>query len=258
VTRSGHVALLVCLSLGGCGAGPLDAVTMDPVNLAAGQVAHWTFDDGSGAVVSDRSGNGHHGQLTAGAWTSTGRFGGALDLNAGDHVTVPNFPQATTAWTVSVWIRMSLEQLTIGRTQEDWVTVLSAESVFAGGWQLHVDNRPGYDRFDAAYWAGSTVNDYVVASCECIDVGQWIHLTAVFDGLAGELTFYRDDRVIDRRPMPMPILPGDPTLYIGRWNMEGRFLTATIDDFAIWSRALTPAEIALLSRQPPPVPAVMP
>jgi hypothetical protein len=254
MTRDDRIALIVCLWLGGCGAGPLDAVTIDPDSLGAGQLAHWTFDDGSGAVVVDRSGNRHDGQLAGGSWSSAGRFGGALDLNPGDHVTVMNFPHAMTAWTVSVWVKMSAEQLMIAKAQEDWVTIVSTENVFAGGWQLHVDNRPGYDRFDAAYWAGSTVNDYVVASCKCIDVGQWIHLTAVFDGLAGELTFYRDDVVIDRRGMPMPILPGDPTLYIGRWNMDGRFLTATIDDFAIWSRALDRGEIAILSRQPPPDP----
>ena len=52
----------------------------------------------------------------------------------------------------------------------------------------------------------------------------------------------------------MPILPGDSTLYIGRWNQNVRFLSATVDDFAIWSRALGAAEIAIISRQPPPDP----
>jgi hypothetical protein len=111
-----------------------------------------------------------------------------------------------------------------------------------------------YDRFDAAYWAGSSVNDYVVTSCKCIAVDQWIHLTAVFDYAAGELFFYRYDTVIDHRGMPMPILPGDSILYMGRWNMTDRFLTARLDDVTIWSRALGRAEIAVLSRQPAPAP----
>jgi hypothetical protein len=244
----GFVALVW---LAGCGAGPLDAVTIDPRSLAAGLVAHWTFDEGSGTVVGDRSGNGHHGQLTGGSWMSSGKFGGALDMTAGDHVTVPNFPQATTGWTVSVWIRTSAAQLTMG-TMEDGETILTTENVFAGGWQLHLDNRPDYQRFDAASWAGPTVNDYVVAFCNCIVVDQWLHLAAVFDGVARELTFYRDAAVVDRRTLPLPILPGDPTLYMGRWNQNGRFLAATIDDFAIWSRALDPTEIAIVSRQPTP------
>jgi len=39
----------------------------------------------------------------------------------------------------------------------------------------------------------------------------------------------------------------------GRWKVlsANRFLAGTIDDFAIWNRALSPAEAALLSMQPP-------
>lgn len=246
--------LLGCLALGGCQEGLLDAVTFDPARLTADQVAHWDFDEGAGTVVFDRSRNGHDGQLTGAAWSPSGRFGGAVELSQGAFVTVPNFPQASLSWTVSLWIRMSAEQLAVGKAQNDWLTIISTENVFAGGWQLHVDNRTGYDRFDVAYWAGSTVNDYVVASCKCIDVGQWIHLSAVFDGAAGDLTFYRDDTAIDRRDMPMPILPGDPTLYIGTWNMGDRFLAAGIDDIAIWSRALNGAELGALSKQAAPTP----
>lgn len=246
--------LLGGLALGACQAHPLDAVKIDPASLITGQVAHWSFDDGAGTVVRDQSRNGHDGELAGAAWSPDGRFGGALELSQGAFVTVPNFPQATPSWTVSLWIRMSAEQLALGKAQNDWLTIISTENVFSGGWQLHVDNRTGYDRFDVAYWAGSTVNDYVVASCKCIDVGRWIHLTAVFDGMAGEVIFYRDDTPIDRRAMPMPILPGDPTLYIGTWNMKTRFLAAGIDDVAIWSRALDPAELRVLSTQAAPAP----
>lgn len=252
VRRARCIALLI--SLAGCGAGPLDAVTINPQNLAAGLVAHWPFDEGAGTVVGDRSGNGHDGQLTGGAWTTVGRFGGALDMTSGDYVTVPDFPQATPGWTVSVWVKTSAEQLTMGG-MEDGETILTTENVFEGGWQLHLDNRPTTQRFDAATWAGSTVNDYVVVFCPCIEVDRWIHLTAVFDGDGRELRFYRNGAVVDRRGMPIPILPGDPTLYIGRWNQNARFLAATIDDFAIWSRTLDAAEIALIFSQPPPDPS---
>ncbi len=62
---------------------------------------------------------------------------------------------------------------------------------------------------------------------------------------------YRDGTVVDHANMPSPILTGDTTLYFGTWNMLARFLSGSIDDFAIWSRALSPAEVALLSMQPP-------
>jgi hypothetical protein len=240
---------IAALAAAGCGASPLDAVAVNPHSLASGLVAHWTFDEGTGSVVGDSSGNGLDGALTGGSWTADGRFGGALALASGDSVAVPNFPQATPSWTVSVWTETSRAQLQADTS--DTATILSTEVVFAGGWQLHLDNRHGYQRYDAAYWAGSTVNDYEVLFCDCIAEDRWIHLTAVFDADAATFTLYQDDTVIDHTSLPTPILSGDSTLYMGTWNMGQRFLAATLDDFAIWSRALDKGEIATLSQQPP-------
>jgi hypothetical protein len=231
-----------------CGAGPLDAVTVDPKSLLSGLLAHWTFDEGAGTVAGDHSGNGHDGQLTGGAWTPSGRFAGGLTLASGDYVTVSGFPQATANWTVSVWTNSTPADLTGDPT--DGETILSTENVFAGGWQMHLDNRPSYNRFDAAYWAGAEVNDYVVIYCDCTAADSWIHLTAVFDDNLERFTLYRDATVVDQAKMPSPILTGDTTLYFGTWNRLSRFLSATIYDFAIWDRALSPAEVALLSMQP--------
>jgi hypothetical protein len=251
-------ALALLIGVAGCGPGPLEAVTVNPTGLAQGLVAHWTFDETTGSAVADSSGNRHDGQLTGGSRIPSGRFGGALALGPGDHVTVTNFPQASIGWTVSVWIRTSADQLMMGSTN-DWKTIITTEIAFMGGWQLHLDSQPGFDRFDSAYWAGSTVGgmtvgDYVVAHCNCIDIGRWIHLTAVFDGAARELRFYDGDVRVDRQDMPIPIQAGDPTLYMGIWNMTGRLLAADLDDVAVWNRALDLAEIEFLSRQAVPDP----
>lgn len=104
---------------------------------------------------------------------------------------------------------------------------------------MHLDDRANYYRFDAAYWAGADVNDYVVTYCDCITTDTWIHLTAVFDDNAELFWLYRDGTVVDKAKMPCPILAGDSTLYFGTWNMLQRYLSASIDDFAVWSRALS-------------------
>jgi hypothetical protein len=247
---AGAAAVIAAVSaLVGCGNAPLNAVTLDPATLTNDLVAHWTFDDGGGTVVRDQSGNGHDGVLTGGTWIAAGRFGGALSLASGSSVAVANFPQATSNWTVSAWTRSSAADL--AASTSDLSTVISTETVFAGGWQIHLDNRPNYRRFDAAYWAGPNTTDYVQTLCACIEPDRWIHLTAVWDASVAKMTLYLDDQAADVAPMPTPILTGDSTLYIGTWNMADRFLVGQIDDFAIWSRALRPTEIAALSRQPP-------
>jgi hypothetical protein len=242
---------IACLAgVVGCGAAPIDAVAISNRSLARQLVAHWAFDEGDGTVVTDRSGNGHNGQLVGGTWLPRGRFGGALRLVPGDTVTIPAFPQATPSWTVSVWVQVSAADLTANT--DDTSTLLSAEAVFAGGWQVHLDTRPGYERLDVAYWVGEPVNDYVVLLCKCIEVDKWIHLTATFDAVARRFSLYRDSALVDGASLPNPILPGDSTLYIGRWNMNGRSLSADIDDFAIWARALTDDEVAATSLETPP------
>ena len=138
------------------------------------------------------------------------------------------------------------------RTPADTATILSTEELLRR--RLAAAPRqpaPATSVYDAAYWAGSTVNDYEVLFCDCINENRWIHLTAVFDDDASTFTLYQDDMVVDHTSLPTPILAGDSTLYMGTWNMGQRFLAATLDDFAIWDRALDAGEIATLSQQPP-------
>ena len=149
-----------------------------------------------------------------------------------------------------MWIRTSAAELAAASTA-DFSTIISTELQYTGGWEMNLDNRPAYRGFDAAYWAGATINDYVGAVCTCFDTDRWIHLTSVWNGAARKLTLYRDDQVVDEAAMPSPIQTGATTLSIAKWTQLGRHLAADIDDFAIWRRALRPPEIAALSLMPP-------
>ena len=82
--------------------------------------------------------------------------------------------------------------------------MISTETVFAGGWQIHLDNRPNYRRFDAAYWAGPSTTDYVQTLCACIEPDRWIHLTTVWDASVAKMTLYLEDQAVDETPMPSP------------------------------------------------------
>jgi hypothetical protein len=66
-----------------------------PSIVQDGLIAEWRFDDGAGQVLTDYTGNGHHGQLgaTSGAdaadptWTAQG-----LSFDGGDRVILPSLP----------------------------------------------------------------------------------------------------------------------------------------------------------------------
>jgi hypothetical protein len=232
----------------GCGDAPLDAVGLPPRVLTDGLVAHWAFDDGAGTIVRDSSGNGHDGQLTGGTWITEARFGGGLRLAAQDVLTVPDFPAATASWSASLWIRLSNDQL--AADSDTWTEILSTENLGSAGWQINIDKRLAEPRFVFSYWAPPLMG-YVGTECSCVDTGGWLHLAAVVDVDSNRLTLYRDGAVADQTTRPSDILPGDATLYFGRWNMGGRLLNGDLDDVAIWQRALTPEEITALTTQPP-------
>lgn len=236
-------------AVAGCDTVSLDAVSLDPGSLARDLVAHWAFDQNAGTTVTDSSGNRLDGLLTGGTWVDDGRFGGALRLAGGDRATVAGFPQATTGWTVSVWVRSSAADL--AASTSEFATIISTENQFSGGWQIALDNRAGEQRFVAAYWAGAGFNDYVRLFCSCVVADRWVHLTTVWDGQRATMSLYQDEHQVGQVPMPTRISTGDTTLSMGTWNQLGRFFRGDLDDFAIWRRALQPIEVATITRGPP-------
>jgi hypothetical protein len=89
---------------------------------AAGPVAAYSFDEGTGRSVGDRSGNGNVGTVTGATWAQ-GRYGTALSFDGASNVVrVP--PSASLdlgpGLTLSAWIRPA-------NTQNGWRTILHRE-----------------------------------------------------------------------------------------------------------------------------------
>ncbi len=87
----------------------LSLALASPVN--AELVAHWKFDEGSGAVVHDTSGNGNDGTFMGDPIWAAGKTGGALEFNGStDYVEVP-FSESLKVinqgdFTVAAWFRL--------------------------------------------------------------------------------------------------------------------------------------------------------
>ena len=57
-------------------------ITLPPNNL--GLIGYWSFDDESGTVATDHSGNGNDGTLQGDPTWTNGKKGGALDFDGSD------------------------------------------------------------------------------------------------------------------------------------------------------------------------------
>jgi hypothetical protein len=243
------IAAALCGAAAGCGEAALDAVGLPPGVLADGLIAHWTLDEGGGTTARDTSGNGYDGQHSGGAWIPDARFGGGLRLTAGEAVAVTGFPAATPSWSVSLWMRVSNEQMAFNNN-DTWTAILSTENIGSAGWTVNIDKRLAEPRFVFSYWS-PPLTGYIGAECSCVETGAWVHWAAVVDAATDRITLYRSGAVADQETRPSDIVPGDSTLYFGRWNMDGRLLSGDLDDIAIWGRALTAEEIMVLTTEPP-------
>jgi len=245
-----------------CTQGPVDVATLAPGSLAIGLVGHWTFDDAAGATARDFSGNMRDGAIVTApggfgpGWSWTyGHFYGALHFTGSDQVTVgsPPFPQATASYSVAAWLLIQY-----GDFNPPLAAVLSTESVFGGGWSLNVAPPPpgpgGGGSYRFAYPTGPDPQDYVYIECDCFVPNYWTHVAAVVDVPARTLTMYINGVAREQVPATTAISPHAGTLFMGRWGPPGRNLAATVDDVAIYSRALVPEEVALLASAPAPNP----
>jgi len=76
----------------------------------SGLVAEWHFDEGSGNLLIDSSGNGNNGTIYGATWTTEGKFGSALQFDGmNDYVEIPDSPELSGGtgknMTVEFWFK---------------------------------------------------------------------------------------------------------------------------------------------------------
>ena len=107
-------------------------------------------------------------------------------------------------------------------------------------------------------YARPNSNFVSIGCCTVLDPDVWYHVTVVADATAGTITIYDGTIAEAESPLPRSLPPGDPTLYMGKWRAVdidrslGGWFSGTIDDVTIFSRALTPSEVADLDAAPVP------
>ncbi|MFQ5406680.1 MAG: LamG domain-containing protein, partial [Candidatus Micrarchaeia archaeon] len=192
----------------------------------------WHFDEESGTVAGDSSGNGNDGILT-GTTIVRGKIGNARDFASGDLMSIatidlPDNPGSE--WTIEAWFKSPLFNIGVNC----WNTLTSGPGP-ADDHQITVSviNCPPADTYFGTSVAG--FNGVAELDASTLSDG-WHHLAAV--GQGGQTMFYLNGELMGTAGVQST----SNIAYIGNVG-GGTEPFGTIDEVKIYSRALTVDEI---------------
>jgi prepilin-type N-terminal cleavage/methylation domain-containing protein len=206
------------------------------IDQAQGLVGYWSFDEGSGTIAKDYSGNGNNGTLVNGPTWTTGKVGGALSFDGvNDYVNVPynSVLDIVKNFTIEVWIYPKEQTFNHQTAVEKWQTYLLMH--------LHA----GATTFQHYIFAGGAWH-YVRASQPwSYYIGKWGHYVFTYDGTT--LKSYVNG-VLDNQTTYIGQLTSNTNpVTIGKGaETAASFFNGLIDEVRIYNRALSDAEIQAL------------
>jgi hypothetical protein len=194
--------------------------------------AYWKFDEGSGTIAGDSSGNGQTGNIFGAQWTA-GRVGSALQFNGvSDYVGITiNVPESE--YTFAAWFKTAAANGAI-------MSVVDPVSPNAPAHDRHLGLQGG--RVCHRVWSEETY-----CSPGQYNDNLW-HLAAVTVGSGGG-HLYVDGAQVATGSKTSSDFTWQTGMVIGNHVSYGAFAGA-IDEVHVYNRVLSPAEIATLYTLP--------
>ncbi len=228
-TQTNAYALETCLgfAVGAVGGG---SVILSPDGLSGGLVQYYTFEEGSGTTVNDRVGTKNGTWFGGGAhYNATAKFGSyAGSFNGStDYVNLPT--GSYTNSTVSVWVyRTSVAGM--------------LENIFSGGGACQY---PALRSLTVQNFYGAPINWQTGYTAPTINT--WNHIAMTFAGTTGEYKIFVNG--IREQSGSGSSYNNCSITSIGAIAAgNDRFFAGYIDDFRVYSRVLTEAEVVALYR----------
>jgi len=202
-------------------------------NVSAKLVGYWNFDEGSGTVAVDSSGNGNDGTINGTPDWIAGQLGGALDFDGStDYVEIPHNDSLsiTEQITIAAWTNM--------RTNASGEMAI----VSKGGWAANnlpyeLTETPG----DVIFWQFYDNEGRDTCSPDSPAVNEWHHITATYDGTIFKC--YIDGELGEEWEYTGKMPENTLSVMIGRRSTGGTWFNGMIDEVMIFDHALNEDEI---------------
>lgn len=201
----------------------LCAVMISAVSSRAadGPVAEWMFDEGSGNVVKDMTGNGNDGKINGATWVKQGD-GYAMSFDGLDDVIdcgVGSTLDISGNLTLQAWIRP---------TDMGWAGACVVGKSY-NQYQLLYSTR-GLCWFYVGQGSNSVGNK--------LALNQWWHVTGTYDG--DRRRIYINGRLAGSAKSPAP-KPGKVSFIMG--GLSGKFFQGQVDNVRVYDRAISEEEM---------------
>jgi hypothetical protein len=196
-----------------------------------GLVAALGFEELSGSVVNDASGNGNHGQMTNAVRSPAGRHGRAVSFNGTNSmISVTDAPSLdlTDGMTLSAWVNPS--------ALSGWRTVILKERPNGLSYGLYAHDNVGRP---AGYIANP--GDVGAAGTAALPLNTWTHLALTYDGAA--LALFVNGVEVNRTSTTGAMTVSAAMLRIGGNTIWNERFSGLIDEVRIYNRALSAGEI---------------
>jgi PKD repeat protein len=196
-------------------------------------IASYNFDEGAGATVNDRTGNGYNGTVVGAAWTAAGKNAGALSFDGvDDYVGLGTWGVPGNALTISAWVK--------GDTWANGDARFIAKAVGTAE-QDHVFMLGERDNRLRARLKTNGQTRTLIASSATLPVNTWVHVAAVYDG--STLKLYQNGAEVGSLAMTGSIGASSAPIHIGRSPEGSNYFAGTLDDVRIYAMALSRDDI---------------
>ncbi|MBL7185385.1 MAG: hypothetical protein ISS70_03600 [Phycisphaerae bacterium] len=213
----------------------------------AGLAGHWKFDEGSGTIAHDQSGQGNDGTFQGNPKWVPGMINGALQFDGDDdQITLTDvLPIGSSSNTVALWVKVPIAGTASLAAAERVGTVLGSYPDSPNtNWEIA---SLGQTRL---YWNGGQFNSYGTTD---LRDNIWHHVAWVRDKATNACYTYIDGRLEATHPAAGADITFVTTHCIGGDNRsDPPNFHGLMDDFQIYSRALSHAEIAWLAGRTKP------
>jgi hypothetical protein len=233
-------------------------------------IAHWQFDECSGGIIHDNSGNGNHGTLQLGmsGTTATGTCASSSDsfwyngkdgkVNAGgsfdgqgDTVnlganTIGDLVNNSSAVTISAWIKAGTIDGSSASSNSFVEFAIESGGQPRNSFLMSID--PNTNTFQVAGRSQDGDGSQLIISKKTIAIDMWYHIIGLYDYVNDNMKIYVDGELDNSESVTFGSVyyNHNTTAYedhIGNVYAAERYFDGLIDEVKIWNYALTDEQV---------------